>query len=163
MHPIQEAQVPCLVGELIYTLHAAGHHWKKKKKTNTVVSIVKVLVIQACPTLCDPMDYSLRGSSIHGIFKARILKWAAISFSRGSSQPRDRTWVSHIVGRCFTVWAKKTKGKLQFHSCLTLMDARIFQSSQLEASYVGDLLYSKAFKSHWIVATLLQSYQPNQR
>ena len=59
-------------------------------------------VAQSCPTLCDPIDCSLPGSSIHGIFQARILEWVAISFSRRSSQPRDWTWVSHIVGRCFT-------------------------------------------------------------
>ena len=46
-------------------------------------------VAQLCLTLCDPMDCSLPGSSIHGIFQARILEWVAISFSRGSSQPRD--------------------------------------------------------------------------
>ena len=46
-----------------------------------------------CPTLCDPMDCSLPGSSIHGIFQARVLEWVAISFSRGSSQPREWTWV----------------------------------------------------------------------
>ena len=57
--------------------------------------------------LCDPMDCSLPGSSIHGIFQARILEWVAISFSRRSSQPRDWTWVSHIVGRCFTIWATR--------------------------------------------------------
>ena len=45
-------------------------------------------VAQLCPTLCNPMDCSLRGSSIHGILQARILEWVAISFSRGSSQPR---------------------------------------------------------------------------
>ena len=49
-------------------------------------------VAQSCPTLCDPMDCSLPGSSVHGILQARILEWGAISFSRGSSQPRDRTW-----------------------------------------------------------------------
>ena len=42
-------------------------------------------VTQSCLTLCDPMDCSLRGSSIHGIFQARVLEWVAISFSRGSS------------------------------------------------------------------------------
>ena len=47
-------------------------------------------------TLCDPTDCSLPGSFVHGIFQARVLEWVAISFSRGSSQPRDRTWVSHI-------------------------------------------------------------------
>ena len=59
-------------------------------------------VAQSCPTLCDPMDCSAPGS-IHGIFQARILEWVAISFSRGSSLPRDRTQVSRIAGRRFTV------------------------------------------------------------
>ena len=64
-------------------------------------------VAQSCPTLCDPMDCSLPGSSIHGIFQARVLEWVAISFSRGSSWPRNRTRVSHIAGRCFTIWATR--------------------------------------------------------
>ena len=46
-------------------------------------------VAQSCPTLCDPRDCSLPGSYVHGIFQARILEWVAISFSRGSSRPRD--------------------------------------------------------------------------
>ena len=50
--------------------------------------------------LLDPMDCSLPGSSVYGIFQVGILEWVAISFSRRSSQPRDSTWVSHIVGRC---------------------------------------------------------------
>ena len=62
-------------------------------------------VTQSCPTLCDPMDCSLPGFSVHGIFQARVLEWVAISFSRRSSHPGDRTQVSHIVGRCFTLWA----------------------------------------------------------
>ena len=64
-------------------------------------------VAQLCPTLCDPIDCSLPGSSVHGIFQAKVLEWVAISFSRGSSQPRDWTWASNIVGRCFTIWATK--------------------------------------------------------
>ena len=64
-------------------------------------------VTQSCPTLCNPMDCSLPGSLVHGIFQARILEWVAISFSRGSFQPRDRTQVSSIVGRCFTIWATR--------------------------------------------------------
>ena len=51
-------------------------------------------VTQLCQILCNPMDCSLPGSFIHGIFQARILEWVAISFSRGSSRPRDRTRVS---------------------------------------------------------------------
>ena len=53
------------------------------------------------------MDCSPPGFSVHGIFQARVLEWVAISFSRGSSQPRDRTRVSHTAGRCFTVWATR--------------------------------------------------------
>ena len=58
-------------------------------------------VAQSCPTLRDPMGCSLPGSSIHGISQARVLEWVAISFSRGSSQPRNRTRVSHTVDRHF--------------------------------------------------------------
>ena len=57
------------------------------------------------PTLWDPMDCSLPGLSIHGILQARILEWVAISFSKRSSQPRDWTRVSRIVGIHFTIWA----------------------------------------------------------
>ena len=52
--------------------------------------------IQSCLTLCDPMDCSPPGSSVHGILQARILEWVAIPFSRKSSQPRDKTCVSSI-------------------------------------------------------------------
>ena len=54
-------------------------------------------VAQSCPTLCDTMDCSLSGSSVHGIFQARVLEWVAISFSRGSSRPRDLTQGSNPV------------------------------------------------------------------
>ena len=59
------------------------------------------LVTESCPTLCDPMDCSLPGSSLYGILQARVQEWVAIAFSRGSSWPRDRTWVSCIPGRRF--------------------------------------------------------------
>ena len=61
-------------------------------------------VTQSCPTRSNSMDYSLPGSSVHGIFQARILEWVANSFSKGSSQPRDRTQLSCIAGRCFNLW-----------------------------------------------------------
>ena len=64
-------------------------------------------VTQSCPTLCDPMDCSPPGSSVHGIFQAVVLEWIAISFSRGSSRPRDQTRLSCIVDRHFTVWATR--------------------------------------------------------
>ena len=60
-----------------------------------------------CLTLCDPMDCSQPGSSVHGVVLARILEWVAILFSRGSSQPQDQTQVSSIAGRFFTVRATR--------------------------------------------------------
>ena len=72
-----------------------------------LISEVKMLVAQTCLPLCNPMDCSPPGSSVHGILQARILERVAISFSRGSSQLRDQTWVSYIAGRLFTVWATK--------------------------------------------------------
>ena len=63
---------------------------------------MKVLFAQSCLTLCDPVDCSPPGSSVHGILQAGILERVAIPFSRGSSQPRDQTEVSCIAGRYFT-------------------------------------------------------------
>ena len=62
-----------------------------------IQSEVKVKVTQSCPTLCDPMDYT-----VHGILQARILGWVAFPFSRASSQPRDQTQVSQVAGGFFT-------------------------------------------------------------
>ena len=66
------------------------------------------LVAQSCLTLCNPLDCSLPGSSVHGIFQARILEWVAISFSRGYSQPRDQTCISCLLCTAdgfFNCWA----------------------------------------------------------
>ena len=62
----------------------------------------EVKVSQLCPTLCNPMDYT-----VHGILQARILEWVAFPFSREFSQPRDRTQVSHNAGGFFTPWATR--------------------------------------------------------
>ena len=59
----------------------------------------------SCVQPCDPMDCSLPGFPVHRILQIRILEWVAISFSRGSSQPKDRIQVSHIAGGVFTIWA----------------------------------------------------------
>ena len=63
-----------------------------------------MLVAQSCLTLCDSVDCSPTGSSVHGILQARILEWGAIPFSRESSQPRDQTRVSYIAGGFVTIW-----------------------------------------------------------
>ena len=83
---------------------------KKVKVTQSCPSIChpmayierKMKISQSCPTFCYSMDYRVRA-----ILQARILEWADFPFSRGSSQPRDRTQASHIVGRFFTSWAKE--------------------------------------------------------
>ena len=79
------AYEPPLIGNLIFL----ARKWKWK-------------VTQSYPTLYNPMDYT-----VHGILQARILEWVAFPFSRGSSQPRDRTQVFHIAGRFFTNWATR--------------------------------------------------------
>ena len=91
------------------------HHLRNIRETDTPCSLPpylwphqgerkwKYLVAQSGLTLCNPRDSP--GSSVHGILQARILEWVAMSFSRGSSQPRDQTWVSHMVGQFFTIWA----------------------------------------------------------
>ena len=80
-----------------------------------------------CRLFAIPMDCSLTGFSIHGIFQAKVLEWVAISFSRGSSQPRDQTQVFHIAGRLFTLWAtkeaKQTNMPFQKGNCLSYSQA----------------------------------------
>ena len=71
-------------------------------------------VAQSCPTLCNPMDCNPPSSSIHGVLQARILEWVAISFSRGSFRPRDRTQVSRIAGRRFGKDKANVKTALSF-------------------------------------------------
>ena len=74
---------------------------------NLSVRRVEVLIIHSCPTHCDPKDWSPPGSSVHGILVSKILECVAMPSSRGSSWPRDRTWVSCNTGRFLTVWATR--------------------------------------------------------
>ena len=76
-----------------------------------VTLCVCMIVTQSCPTLWDPVHCSPPGSSVHRILQARILQWIAIPFSRVSSWPRDRTRISHIEGRFFTIWATRRTWK----------------------------------------------------
>ena len=87
--------------------YSVQHYWhsqdrsdicQKMSKCFEVWKVEESEVAQSCPIFCSPMDYSLPGSSVHGIFQARILEWVAISFSRRSSWPRNLTQVSSIVG-----------------------------------------------------------------
>ena len=79
--------------------------WAVLRFGNTLCKHAKSL--QSCPTLCDPTDCSLPGSSVHGILQAGILEWVAVPSMRGFSQPMDRTQVSCIVGRFLTTWGTR--------------------------------------------------------
>ena len=72
------------------------------ERLNWTERMCVVKVAQSCPTLCDPMDYT-----VHGILHARILEWVAFPFSRGSSQPRYQTQVFHIARGFFISWATR--------------------------------------------------------
>ena len=88
----------CIVKVVVFPFVIYGYKsWTIKK-----AEWVWVKIAQSCPTLCDPMDYTF-----HGILQDRILEWVAVPFSKGSSQPRDWTWVSSIAGRFFTSWATR--------------------------------------------------------
>ena len=89
------------VSNLCFPLVFVGFHFHCESLPLQTLSESEVA--RSCPTLFDPMGYSLPGSFIHGILKARVVEWVAISFSRGSSRPRDRTQVSRIAGSCFTI------------------------------------------------------------
>ena len=105
---------------------------------------VKVLVAQLCLTLCDPVDCSLPGSCVHRISQARILEWVAISFSRGSSQPRDWTWVFFTAGRFFTFWATREAQKLIQHYKSIIPQYKI-EFKKLYIFHHSFLLYFKKF------------------
>ena len=122
-------------------------------------------VAQSCPTLCDPTDCSLPSSSSYGIFQARVLEWVAISFSRGSSRPRDRTQVSRIVGRCFTLWAtREVSLKLwtpyQIAYCFFLF--LLFTNSQDAPNLVFSMILVSGSKTTFLnLATLSVKMQIN--
>ena len=104
--PPRDLPSPGIEPEFLTSPALAGRFFTTSSTWEAQINAL-VLVAQLCPTFCDPMGYSLPGSSVHGILQARILKWVAIPFFRGSSWPRDQTWVSLIAGRFFTIWATR--------------------------------------------------------
>ena len=87
------------------------------------------LVAKSCLTLATPMDCSPPGSSVHGIFQAIILEWIPISFSRGSSQPRNWTQVSGTAGRFFTNWAMREAQRSTIRRKIRMTQPLTFWSS----------------------------------
>ena len=106
-------------------------------------------VTQSCPNLCDHMDCSPPGSSVHGILQARMLEWVAISVSRGSSRPRDWTQVSRIAGRRFNLWATilllfNHKKKWRTDTCYHMNEPRkpyANERSQVQSSCIICILF----------------------
>ena len=93
------------------------NHMPTLQGTLYLLWVVGGLFTKSCPTLCDPMDCSPSGSTVHGIFQAIMLEWVAISFSRGSSWPRNRTHnscVSCTAGGFCTHWAIQEAHSLIF-------------------------------------------------
>ena len=84
------------VGHIPYCVDSMKQALPTSLEVLRVRVCVCMLSLQSCPILCDPVDCSLPGSSVHGILQARILGWVAMSFSRGSSLSRERTRVFYV-------------------------------------------------------------------
>ena len=97
------------------------HHWSRCPSISS-----------SCPTLCNPMD-----CTVHGILQAKILECVAFHFSRGSSQARDQTQVSHIAGRYFTRWASRESPNNISINCIILVSScSWFEVNTMCLSYV---------------------------
>ena len=107
-----------------------------------------MLVSQLCLTLCDPMDCSPPGCSDHGILQEKILEWVDIPFSRGSSRPRDWSYVSCIAGGVFTVWST-TESLLERHALLFAGLLFIITSIWHHTVFWSPLSQSHSYKWCW--------------
>ena len=117
---VQPSATPYIAAYYLCLILKHFTHFKRK---------VKVNVTHSCPTPSDPMDYT-----VHGILQPRILESVAFPFSRGPSQPRDWTQISHITGRFFTSWA--TKKALQKETSYLLCGVIIYCLLLRKISYV---------------------------
>ena len=99
--------VGCLHGSPRQNYNRSSHSTWYSISSACLQAFLCVCVSQSCLILCNPMDHSPPVSCIHGTLQGRILEWVAIPFSRGSSQPRDRTQVTYTAGRFYTVWATR--------------------------------------------------------
>ena len=114
-------------------------------------------VTQSCLTVYKTMDCSPPGSSVHEILQARILEWIAIPFSRGSSWPRDRTWISHIAGRFFTIW---TINSVQFGGSVMSSSWWLQHTRPLCPSPTPGAYSNSCPSSRWCHPTTLTSIIP---
>ena len=120
-------------------------HWATWEVTIVCVCVcvcVCVLAAQSCLTLWDPMESSPPGSSIHGTLQARILEGVAIPFSRGSSWPRDWTWISCISVRFFTIWATREAPRRLDWVAISFSRGSSQPRAQTWVSYTADRFFT---------------------
>ena len=111
-------KVLLLIEHRLYSLQIVCCYFcSTKSELSSWDRYVCVLVAPSCSTLCDPMDCTLPGSSVHGILQGRILEWVAISFSKGSFWPRNRTWVCllHCRQILYRLSTREALGTLSTH------------------------------------------------
>ena len=146
---------PILCEPMDYVVHHV--HGILKART-----LVKVKVAQLCLTLWDHTDYT-----VHGILQARIVEWVAIPFSRGSSQPRDWTWISHITGRFFTVCAHREAQwtnsdalllKTTFYADLISSSLVLFQSAFQDTIYIKNHVFLGCSWLWWFYRIFFLNY-----
>ena len=118
-HPGIQPGYPALQADSLLSEPPGG---SKLAALHTAPACLHAKLLQSCLSLCDPMDHSPPGSSVHGILQARTLEWVAISSSRGSSQPRFQTHVSYVscIGRWILYhWCLESSGerKLTLNPC----------------------------------------------
>ena len=139
-------------------------HWMEVRLVNILGDFlqptsVTSIVVYAWSALCNPMHCSLPGSPVHEVFQARILQWVAISFSMGSSWPRDQTHVSSvscIAGGFFTCWAIKEEIHYKYNQKLKSdFQKKLIQGRNLEE----DILLLEAESSLTMMANDVSSDQ----
>ena len=122
-----------------------------------------VLVAQSFSTLCDSMDCSPTVSSVHEILHAKVLEWVAISFSRGSSQPKDWAQVSCIAGRFFTNWINRETALFLLSRCNIKSFCLPCSSSSASVQSLQLLSHVKLLETHWLHHTRLPCPSPTPR
>ena len=107
---------------------------------------VLCLLAQLCGTLCNFMDCSPPGSPVHGNLQTRMLEWVTMPPSRGSSQPRDQTQVSHIAGIVFTIWATRKPKDTRVGSLSLLLGIFLTQESNQGLLHCRQILYQLSYQ-----------------
>ena len=141
-----KTRVSCIIGRC-FTV------WATREVYILIISL-SLFSLSVVSDSCNPMDFSPPGSSVHGILQARILEWVAISFSRGSSQTRNQTWVSCMAGKFFTVWAMSESSifwhislynilKITFINITTSIIKKFFRYWEIVKLIVANTSFSK--------------------